>query len=84
MLELVLLEFPVTEIGVRLPSWTAALPGSDPLSEMLAETVLSCGSEVNKISDIDPAFHHALDDENIKSAAICEVDLGTGVCNGRY
>ena len=40
--------------------------------------MLSCGSEVNKISDIDPAFHHALDDENIKSAAICEVDLGTG------
>lgn len=78
VLELVLLEFPVTEIGVRMPSWTAALPGSDPLSEMLAETVLSCGSEVNKISDIDPAFHHALDDENIKSAAICEVDLGTG------
>lgn len=78
VLELVLLEFPVSEIGVRLPSWTTALPDGDPLSEMLAGAVLSCGAEVSKISDIDPAFRRALDDENIKSAAVSEVDLGTG------
>ena len=78
ILELVLHEFPVTEISVKLPEWTAALDDNHRIRASLLEAVKKCAGWVSKTGDIVDAFHDLNDNEYVKSAEVQHINLGNG------
>ncbi len=78
ILELVLHEFPVTEVRVKLPGWTTALEDAHPLKASLLDTIRSCAGNVSKTGDIKQAFEALSDNEYVKGAEVEHIDLGNG------
>ncbi len=78
ILELVLHEFPVSEVKICLPEWTTALSDEHKIKCSLLDDIRECASKVKKAGDIKDAFNSLSDNEYIKSATINEIDLGTG------
>lgn len=78
ILELVLHEFPVTEISVKLPDWTAALDENHRVRVSLLDSVRKCAAKVSKTGDIKDAFRDLGDNDYVESAEITEINLGNG------
>lgn len=78
ILELVLLEFPVTEVRVRLPEWTTALEPTHRIHTSLIGQLRRAADRVKRIGDIREAFADLSENEYIESASVDEVDLGRG------
>ncbi len=78
ILELVLLEFPVTEVRVRLPEWTTALEPTHRIHTSLIGQLRRASDRVKRIGDIREAFSDLSENEYIESASVDEVDLGRG------
>ncbi len=78
ILELVLLEFPVSEISIDLPEWTLALESDHKVIESLRRDILGCASEIDKIGQIKDAFASLSDNIYVSRATVDEIDLGTG------
>ena len=78
ILELVLHEFPVTEIRISMPEWTTALEDDHRIKASVLESIKSCADNVKKAGDIKIAFAPLGDNEFVKSATVDEIDLGTG------
>lgn len=78
ILELVLHEFPVSEIRVSMPAWTNALDDNHKIKQSVMNSVKECAGIVTKAGDVKEAFKGLTDNEYIKTAAIKNLDLGTG------
>ena len=78
ILELVLHEFPVAEVRVRLPEWTTALEPSHPIHASLMADLRRSADRVRKIGDIRHSFDDLADNEYVDSLDIDEVNLGSG------
>jgi stage IV sporulation protein A len=78
ILELVLHEFPVAEVRIRLPEWTCALEPTHRIHASLIAALRKSSDRVNKIGDIRKAFSDLADNEYIDKASVDEVDLGRG------
>ena len=78
ILELVLHEFPVSEIALHLPEWTRALDADHPIRCSLLSSIRKCADRVSKIGDVKGAFADLGENEYVKSAEINSIDLGTG------
>ena len=78
ILELVLNEFPTTEISVECPEWLATLEKSHPISVSLAKSIGECAKNAFKIGNIRNAFSPLLENEYVKSYAVNSIDLGKG------
>ncbi len=78
ILELVLHEFPVTEVRVRLPEWTTALEPTHRIHAALMTSLRRSADRVKKIGDIRDAFADFAECEYVESAEVEEVDLGRG------
>ena len=79
ILELVLNEFPVSEVSVELPSWIGALADDHRVKASLRNSICSCADKVHKTGDIKNAFSELGNNEYIQSCNIEEIDLGTGI-----
>ena len=78
ILELVLHEFPVSEVRICLPEWTDALSETHKIKVSLLDDIRECAGKVKKAGDIQNAFSTLSDNEYIKNATINEIDLGPG------
>ena len=78
ILELVLHEFPVTEIRLRMPSWMSALDSTHKIKSSVNASICACADKVRKTGDIKSAFSDLGSNEYIKSSTIEDIDLGTG------
>ena len=78
ILELVLLEFPVTEVRVRLPEWTTALEPSHRIHASVIGQLRQAADRVRRIGDIRTAFSDFDTNEYVRSVSVDEVDLGRG------
>ena len=78
ILELVLHEFPVSEIRIKMPAWVSALDEEHRVKSSIKESVCNCASKVSKTGDIKEAFATLGENEYIKSSVIEDIDLGTG------
>ena len=78
ILELVLHEFPVAEVRVRLPEWTTALEPTHRIHASLISSLRRAVDGVKKIGDIRSAFEGLSDNEYLREATVDEVDLGRG------
>ena len=75
---LVLLQFPVTEIEVRLPDYMNALDASHPMRREVYDAAMDCARNVRKTGDIAEKFKALEENEYVDSVNIDFVDLGTG------
>ena len=78
ILELVLHEFPVTELRVSMPAWMGALKPDHPIKRSVEKAVRACGDRIRKAGDIKNGFADLGDNEYISSYRLDCVDLGTG------
>ena len=81
ILELVLSEFPVCEIRVRLPDWVGALPSGHKLRTGLDGFISERAEKVTKIGEIGKVFTDVSGSEIVKAVRVDRIDLGKGVAN---
>ncbi len=78
ILALVLHEFPVREIKIKLPEWTRAIESTHMIRQSVTESICRCAGKVHKIGEISSAFAGLVESEYVKSANVEELDLGVG------
>lgn len=78
LMERVLVEFPVSEVGINLPRWIETLDEDHWLKVDIIENVRKVFSGVEKISQIRSCANLFEESEFIKKAFIDRIDLGTG------
>lgn len=78
ILELVLHEFPVSEVCVALPGWMDALEQEHPIKVSLRNSICACADRIRKTGDLKDAFGDLGNNEYVKSFRVEEIDLGTG------
>lgn len=78
ILGMVLNEFPIRQIEVRLPHWTSVLESDHPLMTALRQTVLICAEPLAKIGDLPSGFAHLREMEEVESVTVREIDMGMG------
>ena len=78
ILELVLHEFPVSEIRISLPEWTTTLNDTHKIKASILADIKCCADKVHKAGDVREAFEALGNNEFIKGVTVEEIDLGTG------
>jgi len=78
ILGLVLEEFPVTEISVRLPEWMSSLDENHRIRTSLQSAIRSCADSVHRVGDVKSAFAPLSENEYVQSVQMDLLDLGTG------
>jgi stage IV sporulation protein A len=81
ILEMVLGEFPITEVEIALPEWTKELPDAHPIKATVLEKLSECASKASKMGDISNAFSSLAEVEYVSGVDISEIDLGRGKAN---
>ncbi len=78
ILELVLLEFPITEVSIRLPDFMDALDEDNYIRKSVYEAIISCAAKIEKTGDVKEAFAPARENEYIAEIKSDKIDLATG------
>lgn len=74
----ILFEFPIKEINLNFPKWINSLPLEHWLRNNITETVKYSAEKLKHLRDLD-SFEKALaDNDNIETAEISAINLGTG------
>lgn len=91
ILEMVLNEFPLSQVDVILPEWTKSLPSSHPIQTSIINSIGSCASKVQKTGEVGEAFGALCENEYIKDVELSEIDMGRGnavvnvkLCDGLF
>lgn len=78
ILEMVLQEFPIAEVGVQLPSWTDALDENHPLMKDIRSQVLNLIGGLGKIGELKQACAEYAPGETVQYLTVDGVDLSCG------
>lgn len=78
ILSMVLDEFAVTEVSVKLPDWITALDPSHRIRASVEASVRECAAAAERAGDIVLAFSKLSENEYLGSVRIDSIDLGTG------
>ncbi len=78
ILGLLLEEFPVAEVSIRLPEWTTALDDTHRIRVSLRNALAKCAESVHRMGDVKSAFAAMKENEYVSSVQIEELDMGTG------
>jgi stage IV sporulation protein A len=81
IIERVLFEFPIKEIGIDLPTWIAGLDPSHWLRSSIYGTIQQAAKNINKIRDIREIITAINTNEHIVESSIVFVDLGCGTAS---
>lgn len=78
IMESVLYEFPLREIGIKLPKWVDALEYTHPLKEKIYESLRNELQNVNKLREAKTAIENLINRDYVKNVTIDDMDLSTG------
>ncbi len=78
IMESVLYEFPLKEIGIKLPKWVDALEYTHPLKEKIYESLRNELQNVNKLREAKSAIENLTAMDYVKNVVIDDMDLSTG------
>jgi len=81
IIELVLFEFPVKEIGITMPSWLNVLDENHWLYKSINQSIFDCAERIEKVGEIKTAFTSLNDNENILNSKIDSINLGEGTAH---
>ncbi len=78
ILSMVLGEFPVTSIGVRLPDFVRALPAEHAVKNTVLSGICEIGNKVSRMGEVANAFATLAENEAVESVRVMSSDMGTG------
>ena len=78
VLSMVLSEFPVTSLGVRLPSFMRALPEGHALRRGLTEAICRVAGGLTRMGQVAAGFESLVGESGINGIGIDCLDMGTG------
>lgn len=78
ILESLLYEFPIGEIGISIPGWIEALDAEHELKNKIYKKIRQTVYDLNRISQINKLTDSLMEEDFITQAFIDSVDLGTG------
>lgn len=78
ILEALLSQFPVTQVGLVLPRWLMRLERTHPVRSAVMQTVRTACANVQRVGQVEQLARAMRVCEYVDSAAVDEVDLGTG------
>ena len=78
ILEMVLYEFPVTELSVQMPSWMKTLDQDHRIKSSIRQSVCLCADQIHKAGDVKNGIRELENNEYIQSYTLDDIDLGTG------
>jgi len=81
IIELVLFEFPVKEIGVTMPTWIDALDEQHWLYKSINQSIIDCASRIEKVGEIKNAFKELNENSYVLNARIDAINLGEGTAH---
>lgn len=81
IIETVLFEFPVKEIGVDLPDWIAALDTDHWLHSSLYNTISEAAKNISKIREVRNTVESIAQNENVTNVMVTGVELGSGTAS---
>lgn len=81
VLQKILFEFPVREIGINLPKWIEGLDPNHWLKNQILATIKDAVNDTKKIKDIDNLAGKFDDVEVLTGAEINDIDLGKGIAS---
>lgn len=79
ILDLVLHEFPVTEIAITLPSWMNAIDASHEIKADVYRSVRECADKITKAGDVKEAIGVFSDNQYVSELTLDEINLGNGM-----
>lgn len=74
----VLYEFPVSELGIFLPPWVDALGFDHQIKSAIIDTVRESAGDMRSVKDVNAGIKKLNENETIKSAYVKEMSLGKG------
>lgn len=78
ILEHILFEFPIGEIGIRMPSWIGFLEEDHPIRRGVLDDLYESARSLKKIRETDRLIEHLRENQYITEAELDGVDLGCG------
>lgn len=81
ILEKVLFEFPVREVGVELPKWLTSLDKAHPMRRTVFDTIRTAAEKSKKISEVANMTDAVQQCEYVSGAKMTAVELGTGTAS---
>ncbi len=78
ILELVLHQFPLREVGVTLPDWVGVLEPDHPVRRGMQEALLSAAAKIGRVGQAEEIFSTLSGSDYIQSARLAGMDLGIG------
>ncbi len=75
----VLYEFPVREIGLKLPRFVSALPTGHEIQTSIYDTIREAGSDAKRMRLIEQMCARLAENEYINSAKVDALQLGEGI-----
>lgn len=78
ILEKVLFEFPVREIGIELPRWLTSVDRKHPIRKAIFDAVRDAAADVRKISQVPVMASAVLGCEHVDNTRVDSVELGRG------
>lgn len=81
IIELVLFEFPIREIGIDMPDWLNSLAPDHWLCTSVMDSMRTCAATITKVGQIKSNFKVLTSNENIKAFRVNRVNLGEGSAN---
>lgn len=78
VLEQILFEFPVREIGIHLPAWVMKLDRDHPIRRRILGAVRESASQVKKVRELSQMCERLPDCEYVDTAFVRNVSLGQG------
>lgn len=79
VMQRILYEFPLTEVGIRIPRWLLSLDGADPLRTGLRDAVFGAAESLEKISDVFRLPEALKACEYVDTAQVSRIAAGEGV-----
>ena len=74
----ILYEFPVTELGIFLPSWIDTLPMNHPIKKEICAAIINSTSNMIRVRDINNSVKSLTESDSVSKASLRSVSLGTG------
>lgn len=78
ILELILQEFPISEMKFRLPQWTSALDSNHEIIRSIETDIMNCARKISKMGEVRPALTLISENQYIVSALLEKIDMGEG------
>ena len=75
----VLFEFPIEELGFRLPAWVEALSLEHPIKAGLYEALRTAAGDMSKLRDVEVVLERLKEYKDISFVRSGPINMGTGV-----